>query len=261
MPRCCCCCCCPQAELEAALTDKRRAEAELRTAQQRAKAQLDAGAIEGGEGAGGGGPGGDVVELDEDALQCTLMLLTGGLVLLKHGRRGFPHKRLVWLDARHADLRLSWGKPEAGIVNADAETVPLSCIKGLQVGMGSAVLKRSGKASSAGLYLTLELRDHRDGSLRTLDLEAESPVQRDWLAEQLGRLLLGVPGLVQACMMHLHDAGVWTPLPPADDFPLSDDGEGGGSDGGGSRDADSSGIVLSPSPPRARAPGAHGTSA
>ena len=150
---------------------------------------------------------------DDDALKCTLLLLTGGLVLLKHGRRGFPHRRLVWVDARHADLLLCWGKPEAGITNTLAEVVPLTSVVGIQLGFFSAVIKRSGKASRSDFYLTLELEDLSEGWARTLDLEAESPAQRDWLAAQLGRLLLEDSGLIQACMLHLFQTGAWQPLP------------------------------------------------
>lgn len=192
-------------------------------------AATDGEAAEGGAAADGeeeeeGGEEEDEPAPDADALRCALQLLTGSLVLLKHGRRGFPHKRLVWVDARHAELLLCWGKPEAGITNPQAEAVPLTCVTGIQLGLFSAVMKRSGKASRAGLYFSLELEDLRAGWVRTLDLEAETPGQRDWLAAQLGRLLLEDSGLIQGCMLYLFKTGAWRPLPlSTDDSPAAPD--------------------------------------
>lgn len=150
---------------------------------------------------------------DEEALRATLALLTGSLVLLKHGRKGWPHKRIIWVDATHAELLLCWGKPEKGIMNLDAEAVLLTSVVGIHVGQWSAVMKRSGRAAKESCYLSLELEDLREGWARTLDLEAESQSQRDWLAQQLSRLLLDDSGLIQACMLHLFQSGKWTPLP------------------------------------------------
>jgi len=132
----------------------------------------------GGGRAGGRGRGaGEEAEFaapDEDALRCTHLLLTGGLTLFKHGRRGFPHKRLVWVDARHAELLLCWGEPRAGITNPRAEAVALTCVAGILVGLTSAIFKRSGKASRAALYLSLELEDLREGCDSTLGLSRQS---------------------------------------------------------------------------------------
>ena len=38
--------------------------------------------------------------------------LLEGLVLTKHGRRGWPHKRVLWLDPTH--MVLGWEPVQAG---------------------------------------------------------------------------------------------------------------------------------------------------
>jgi hypothetical protein len=111
-------------------------------------------------------------------------LAATGVTALKHGRKGKPHPRHV----RCTPTRLEWGRADTirggsgsggggGGGGGGVKHMPLQEINAIEVGLATDVARRSGKASSADLFLCVR------SAVRTLDLEFASTESRDaWCA-------------------------------------------------------------------------------
>jgi len=117
-------------------------------------------------------------EAKERALQ--RRMLEAGDVFLKHGRRGNPHRRLVWYDPVADAVR--WGKvgkkpTRSTALNGDRD-MSFAQVSNVVAGQTTAVFHRSSSGPE---------KQHLCFSLvapgRTLDLEADSGPKRDkWLS-------------------------------------------------------------------------------
>lgn len=143
-------------------------------------------------------------EIDEDLITFLLRLLEG-MTLIKHGRKGWPHQRLVWLDITRTELFLRWAKPsKQGIETTDGEEMNIGDIKLVLKGAETEVLKRSGKKGKEGLYFSLVARD------RGLDLECASSQERDALFTQFKRIITS-PQLLQEGLLYAVESGLYAP--------------------------------------------------
>ena len=148
--------------------------------------------------------------LSPDMRAFTLSLLNG-CVFNKHGRMGWPHARLLWVDATGDDLLLRWGPPKEGTMTAPADRenddccVSLGDVRGVGTGQSTPTLVRSGRARDAGRYFSLILPG------RTLDLEAGSEGERDAFASHFTATIVQDVSLFQAAMVALYTAGEWAP--------------------------------------------------
>ena len=101
-------------------------------------------------------------------------LVKGG-VFLKHGKRGSPHRRYVWVSG--ALDAVLWKALTRG--SKTKKAIPTSDLLSVETGHATAVLGRKGvaKHSSADRCFSLVAKG------RTLDLEADSEATRDqWVA-------------------------------------------------------------------------------
>ena len=109
-----------------------------------------------------------------------------GVSVQKHGRRGLPKTRTLWLtDDREAVRWQKQGHPDPRTAKPDA-VLQLADVAHIETGGVSAVLRRSGKASRAALFLTLVAPQ------RTLDLELSSEAERDMMYHGLETCLTNV---------------------------------------------------------------------
>ena len=126
--------------------------------------------------------------------------LITGLEVKKHGRNnkrtGFkslgltfyqPRKRMLWLDFNGKSLntgqkRILEAKDEKEL--AGIKGIPIDSITEIRRGMSTDVFKRTGDASRSDRYFSIV------SSERTLDLEAQSAQQCDFLASRLTLLIL-----------------------------------------------------------------------
>jgi hypothetical protein len=109
-----------------------------------------------------------------------------GVSVQKHGRRGLPKTRTLWLtDDREAVRWQKQGHPDPRTAKPDA-VLQLADVAHIETGGVSAVLRRSGKASRAALFLTLVAPQ------RTLDLELSSEAERDMMYHGLETCLTDV---------------------------------------------------------------------
>jgi hypothetical protein len=158
-------------------------------------------------------------DIDHDLTNFLLVLLNG-LVLQKHGRRGWPHPRLLWLETTQEELLLRWGEETAAGIETDSyQELGVGAITGVATGQGTDVMRRSGKKKSVHLYFSLLAAD------RTLDLECDSQEQRDFLAAQFARII-GTPRLLQDGLVFLVTSGTWLPK-----HMRAEEGEGGEGEG------------------------------
>jgi hypothetical protein len=136
-----------------------------------------------------------------------LSLLTG-VALVKHGRQGWPKKRLVWVDVTGNELQMRWGKIEDGFdVPPSAArrcVISLGAISAVESGRITAPLRRTGADASAAKYFSI-ICPHR-----SLDWECGDQAERDAMVEGLRRLITE-PGLLQKEMMALYRSGEWVP--------------------------------------------------
>jgi hypothetical protein len=164
-------------------------------------------------------------DIDHDLTNFLLVLLNG-LVLQKHGRRGWPHARLLWLETTQEELLLRWGEETAAGIETDSyQELGVGAITGVATGQATDVMRRSGKKKSAHLYLSLLAAD------RTLDLECDSQDQRDFLAAQFARII-GTPRLLQDGLVFLVTSGTWLPKHMRAEGEGEEGGEGDGPDAG-----------------------------
>ena len=140
---------------------------------------------------------------DEDIQQFTLALLNG-IVFRKHGRRGWPHERVVWIDAFGDELLLRWGKVDS---REKSESVSLGAMRGVGVGRCTDVLRRSASKRADPLVFAIHLDDGHSQP-RTLDLEASSPEERDFYASQFQRIIEDLT-LFQAALVFAVQTGQW----------------------------------------------------
>lgn len=145
-------------------------------------------------------------EADKETVEFMLSLLNG-VSVLKHGRTGWPHKRLLWLDVSKEELALRWGKPELGIVNAEAEEMPIGVIDEVNTGQVSDVLKRSGSKKNADKYVSFVTDD------RTLDIEFETKAECDAFVMNM-QFLLENPSVLQDTLLHIVHNGLFKPPAP-----------------------------------------------
>lgn len=133
-----------------------------------------------------------------------MLSLLNGVVFRKHGRWGFPHARVVWIDATGDALLLRWGPVDLGVTNEEAPFVSLEEVQGVEVGRSTKVLIRSGKAAHAGRYWSILCYK------RTLDLEAANNEQAAWWSNNFKKIM-AIPGLLQHAMLYLYENGAWKP--------------------------------------------------
>ena len=105
----------------------------------------------------------------------------GGMMVLKHGRRGKPHKRRLWLtqDCQRLNVSDSSGMSNKGL--------PLSEVMSGRIvqGFRTAVFERSGTYAAS--------EDHCMSIIatsRSLDIECETQEERDMLVKGLNKLVL-----------------------------------------------------------------------
>jgi hypothetical protein len=163
-----------------------------------------------GGGPAGGGAGAEEEEDDggEDARLRFLLWLLNGVQLVKHGRRGWPHKRLFWLDV-------------SGELVGELSQVTQ--------GQATEVLRRSGRASNADRYVSLHFR------ARTLDFEFASPGEAATFYTGM-RTLAAESGKLGGRLVALVQSGAFVPpgVAPPDG---EGEGEGEGEVGGGAAPA------------------------
>ncbi len=152
-------------------------------------------------------------------MNVTVTLLHGH-VFMKHGRSGWPHRRLVWIDATGAELGVRWGKPSAGQdVTSPDEWISLGDTVAVEKGRATQTLRKSGKAKKDDLYWSIV------GRTRSLDLECHTKEERDAFAGGFATFMRE-PGLLQDTMMWLFKNGHWAP-PGLEDHPDRGGGAGG----------------------------------
>jgi hypothetical protein len=137
---------------------------------------------------------------DEQATATVLGLLRG-TSFIKHGRRGWPHARVLWLDVTQAELGLRWGK---GFGDAAAPWLSLGAVLAVARGRATPVLERSAPAARAAACFAIMCMD------RTLDFEAPNADAADLWATGLERLF-AEPTLLQRTLMDIVRDGLWTP--------------------------------------------------
>jgi hypothetical protein len=145
----------------------------------------------------------ETVPSDNEILRLVHSLLDG-IILQKHCRRGWPHKRVFWLDVSTNDLTFSWGKAELGITNPRGEGILIDAVSDITLGQVTDVLKRSGNKKAANRYLSLHTAQ------RTLDFECDTPEMATDMHRVLGYLRLH-PEVLQEALMYIVDQGIWTP--------------------------------------------------
>lgn len=155
-------------------------------------------------------PASAVPGLEPSHLAIVLQLLNGHL-FSKHGRSGWPHKRIVWLDVSSDELGLRWGKPEDGIsyrhlptAKAAESWMGLGAIQNIARGRQTLVMKRSGKAAKEELYWSIV------SAKRSLDLECASKSECEAWAAAF-EVILTRTGLLQDALMYLYRSGQWAP--------------------------------------------------
>ncbi|DAZ95995.1 TPA: hypothetical protein N0F65_009296 [Lagenidium giganteum] len=113
-------------------------------------------------------------------------MLTDGFEVIKHGRRGSPHARLVYTDL---DLkRIFWQKPSKDNRTKRAkmdQSVALADVVQVVRGMKTEVLRRTGDVSKYERYLSLVADD------RTLDMELPNESLCEFLLHGFEQLLHG----------------------------------------------------------------------
>lgn len=124
-----------------------------------------------------------------DAASALLTRLQDGVAVVKHGRRGKPHQRVLWLEASEAaPPRLHWSPVaggRGGLLDALTRrgsregSVDVMRVREVGRGMASSVLQRSGSWEREHLYATLRTPD------RTVDLEFADQGDRDLLVNGL----------------------------------------------------------------------------
>ena len=129
-------------------------------------------------------------------------ILREGKLVMKHGRRGRPHPRVLWCqgeflcwgaDMGEAAVSSAGQRMRKGVKGVKGRRIHRRCIVGISSGSVdgphrglSSVLRRTGKAGRSDRYLTLAIGSAperkgqggvgvgRAGGRRTLDLELES---------------------------------------------------------------------------------------
>jgi hypothetical protein len=103
-----------------------------------------------------------------------------GLPVVKHGRKGKPRKRVVYLRRAGQSYHVGWGD---GAQGAGKSEIGLTDVTSVLTGLSTAVLQRSGQQQKAAQYLSLVTPE------RSLDLECENEGQREQLHQVLDMLL------------------------------------------------------------------------
>eukprot|EP00002_Diphylleia_rotans_P022996 TRINITY_DN4519_c0_g2_i2.p1 TRINITY_DN4519_c0_g2~~TRINITY_DN4519_c0_g2_i2.p1 ORF type:complete len:287 (+),score=54.65 TRINITY_DN4519_c0_g2_i2:47-907(+) len=103
--------------------------------------------------------------------------LKTGVIFMKHGSTGFPHRRAVRISDDY--MRIIWSDPTA--VEEPREML-LEHAK-ISLGKSTNVMRRSAKSASEDCCFSIV------GTQRTLDLEAESTVQRQRFVEAMEECL------------------------------------------------------------------------
>lgn len=113
-------------------------------------------------------------------------MLLDGFEVLKHGRRGSPHARLIFTDMEFK--RIFWQKPTKDNKTKKAkldQSLVLADVVQVVRGMKTEVLKRSGDVSRYERYLSLVADD------RTLDMELPNDAMCEFLLRGFDALLHG----------------------------------------------------------------------
>lgn len=111
-------------------------------------------------------------------------MLLDGFEVLKHGRRGSPHMRMVFTDMEFK--RIFWQKPSAKDKPKRAkldQSIVLADVLHVVRGMKTDVLKRSGDVAKYERYLSLVADD------RTLDLEFPNDAECEFCFQGFDQLL------------------------------------------------------------------------
>jgi hypothetical protein len=107
-------------------------------------------------------------------------LFVAGVPVVKHGRKGKPRRRVVYLRPVGRSYVVTWSDGAQGVGKSE---IALSDVTSVLTGLSTAVLQRSGHSQRANQYLSLVTAE------RSLDLEFESEGQRDKLRQVLDTLL------------------------------------------------------------------------
>jgi len=118
-----------------------------------------------------------------------IKLLTEGAQFKKHGRRGNPHPRWIWVSADM--LHVCYGKSRN---STSHDSIPVRGITEVLKGMQTAVFHRvdvEDRNRIEGRCLSLDATHNTDGDGRTLDLEASSEMERKRWFDALRFLVKG----------------------------------------------------------------------
>lgn len=111
-------------------------------------------------------------------------MLLDGFTVLKHGRRGSPHMRMIFTDMEFK--RIFWQKPSAKDKPKRAkldQSIVLMDVLHVVRGMKTDVLKRSGDVAKYERYMSLVADD------RTLDLEFPTDAECEFFFQGFDQLL------------------------------------------------------------------------
>lgn len=158
-------------------------------------------------------------EEDDDAADVEqLRLLFHGITVRKHGRRGWPKERIVWVDARHAEIVLRWGpvaaraqnhpelEPTAEIEDTPDRVMRFGEVQSVHHGAHGPVL--GGKTSDLRAPRWVCLM----GIRRSLDIEFPTEEDAKALAKAMTRFVEDRE-LFRQAIMYLFNNGL---LPPAE---------------------------------------------
>ena len=132
-------------------------------------------------------------------VRTVLLGLLKGVVLVKHGRAGWPKPRMFWLDVTRQELGLRWGPAGKGTRNESAPFLSLGDVTGVSRGQATAVLKRA-SAAQAHCHFSILARE------RTLDFEAINADMAELWHLSLSRII-GEPHLLQNLLVDIVRSG------------------------------------------------------
>ncbi|KAA0158748.1 hypothetical protein FNF31_05274 [Cafeteria roenbergensis] len=158
-------------------------------------------------------------EEEDDAADVEqLRLLFHGVTVRKHGRRGWPKERVVWVDARHAEIVLRWGPVAARAVDhpaidpsVDIEDTPdrvmrFGEVQSVHHGAHGPVLGSKASDPRAPRWVCLM------GIRRSLDIEFATEEEAKAFAKAMARFVEDRE-LFSEAIMYLFRNGL---LPPAE---------------------------------------------
>ncbi len=119
-------------------------------------------------------------------LQCFKNYILGGFDIVKHPRKGWPRKRLIWLNS---DCTMIYAHkqliPEiTPALEKKVKGISIKSIKNVTRGISTDVFQRTGKKSKQDRYFSIVADD------RTLDLEAPSKEMAEFIGTRITLLII-----------------------------------------------------------------------